>query len=73
MKNLILSFFLFSVFIFTGCNHEEMCSPYFVEFDGSFALQCCDNGMFRKSAVCKCIDDYNKENGTDYRWIGTCD
>lgn len=70
MKNLIIALFL--LFAFIGCHQKEICTPAFTNSVGNPVLQCCDDGMFREATMCKCINKYNKENGTNYIWTGHC-
>jgi len=55
-----------------SCSKSEKCSPIFTDLNGNIVFQCCDDGIFRESAICKCIKNYNKVNNTNYKWIGHC-
>ena len=62
MRYLIVILMIISL----GCNRPEKCIS-FTNSKGNFVLRCCDDGMFRDSANCKCVKEYNQENGTNYQ------
>ncbi len=61
MKYLSILLILFVL----GCSRQEKCSS-FTDLNGNLVLQCCDDGLFRQSVICKCIEDYNTINSTNY-------
>lgn len=54
------------VFMSFSCSRSEKCKS-FMDLNGNLVLECCDDGIFRQSAICKCIKDYNKVNATNYQ------
>lgn len=53
------------ILVLTSCSKEEKCESG-SDISGNDTYLCCGSGLFTQSQICKCIDDYNKENGTNY-------
>lgn len=53
------------IFTLSSCYKEEKCESA-SDINGNLAYVCCGSGSFAQSQICRCINSYNKENGTNY-------
>ena len=53
--------------LFLSCNKPQRCEVLIIGANGSALVECCADGLFRESTICKCIKDYNKVHGSNYK------